>query len=38
MSTRHTRNGNNNSYGHDNQLNHFLWDKVRPLAASLALR
>ncbi|GAQ84892.1 isoamylase [Klebsormidium nitens] len=21
----HTRGGNNNSYGHDNQMNHFLW-------------
>ena len=24
----HTRYGNNNSYGHDNHLNHFLWDQL----------
>ncbi|KAG8364546.1 hypothetical protein BUALT_Bualt18G0008400 [Buddleja alternifolia] len=24
----HTRYGNNNSYGHDNALNHFLWDQL----------
>lgn len=24
----HTRYGNNNSYGHDNALNHFLWEQV----------
>lgn len=24
----HTRLGNNNSYGHDNALNHFQWGQV----------
>lgn len=24
----HTRYGNNNSYGHDTALNHFLWGQV----------
>ena len=24
----HTRHGNNNSYGHDNHLNWFLWKQV----------
>jgi len=26
----HTRYGNNNSYGHDNFLNHFLWNQAWP--------
>jgi isoamylase/glycogen operon protein len=25
----HTRNGNNNAYGHDNALNWFLWDELK---------
>jgi len=24
----HTRNGNNNSYGHDTAINNFLWDQA----------
>lgn len=24
----HTRNGNNNSYGHDTAMNHFQWGQV----------
>lgn len=24
----HTRNGNNNSYGHDTSINHFQWKQV----------
>jgi len=24
----HTRNGNNNSYGHDTAINHFQWGQV----------
>jgi len=24
----HTRNGNNNSYGHDTTINNFLWDQA----------
>eukprot|EP00898_Chlorokybus_atmophyticus_P006597 jgi/Chlat1/6939/Chrsp52S06606 len=29
----HTREGNNNSYGHDNRLNHFQWDELESLKA-----
>lgn len=25
----HTRYGNNNSYGHDTAINHFLWGQVK---------
>ncbi|CAI7779639.1 unnamed protein product [Closterium sp. NIES-53] len=31
----HTRNGNNNSYGHDTALNHFLWNQLDQARSSL---
>lgn len=31
----HTRNGNNNSYGHDNELNNFQWQKLETEKSSL---
>ncbi|GJP38096.1 hypothetical protein CLOM_g22541 [Closterium sp. NIES-68] len=31
----HTRNGNNNSYGHDTALNHFLWNQLEQNRSSL---
>lgn len=34
----HTRNGNNNSYGHDNHLNWFLWKQVGPALVRFRLQ
>eukprot|EP00475_Leptophrys_vorax_P005715 TRINITY_DN13449_c0_g1_i1.p1 TRINITY_DN13449_c0_g1~~TRINITY_DN13449_c0_g1_i1.p1 ORF type:complete len:273 (+),score=-0.06 TRINITY_DN13449_c0_g1_i1:53-820(+) len=31
----HTRDGNNNSYGHDTRLNHFLWDQLEQQRGAL---
>lgn len=30
----HTRYGNNNSYGHDAAINHFLWNQVQMIPLS----
>lgn len=34
----HTRNGNNNSYGHDTAINNFLWDQASLLHPSRPIK
>lgn len=34
----HTRKGNNNSYGHDNAINHFQWGQVHDVLPFLTFR
>ena len=36
--TGHTRYGNNNVYGHDNQLNHFIWSSIHNAKESAFFR